>query len=85
MNSPFCFIDLGFELWMVMEYHHHGSLLDYLLTNTLTSPQVGVMFHYKLILCELQLYFSQAQGFVYSIASGLHYLHVDIQTGTCVI
>jgi serine/threonine protein kinase len=55
-------LNLGFELWMVMEYHHHGSLLDYLLTNTLTLPQ--------------------AQGFVYSIASGLHYLHVDIQTGS---
>jgi serine/threonine protein kinase len=53
--------DLGFELWMVMEYHRNGSLLDYLLTNTLSCHQ--------------------AQSFVYSIASGLHYLHVDIQTG----
>ncbi|CAI8040815.1 Activin receptor type-1 [Geodia barretti] len=54
-------LNLGFELWMVMEYHHNGSLLDFLLIHSLTAYQ--------------------AQRFVYSIASGLHYLHVDIQTG----
>ena len=74
-------VDLGCELWMVMEYHHHGSLLDYLLTNTLTSSQVRLLLYYRHYQLQLSLSCVQAQGFVHSIANGLHHLHVDIQAG----
>lgn len=42
-NTLSILIDLGLELWMVMEYHEHGSLLDYLLVNKLSLKQVSIL------------------------------------------
>lgn len=47
---PSILVDLGFELWMVMEYHEHGSLLDYLLANKLSLQQVGTLVLPSLLL-----------------------------------
>ena len=45
LNFSISSADLGFELWMVMEYHHNGSLLDFLLIHSLTAYQVRLNPH----------------------------------------